>query len=93
MLQSLLAERFQLAIRREPKEIPVYALVVAKNGDTQAAMFQALGVPEGFGAPVADPSGPSLFAALEEQLGLRLDSQKGPVETFTIERIERPSEN
>ena len=56
-------------------------------------MFQALGVPEGFGAPVADPSGPSLFAALEEQLGLRLESQKGPVEMFAIERIERPSEN
>jgi uncharacterized protein (TIGR03435 family) len=61
--------------------------------ENQVAMFQALGVPEGFGAPVADPSGPSLFTALEEQLGLRLDSQRGPVEMFVIERIERPSEN
>ena len=50
-------------------------------------------VPEGFGASVADPSGPSLFAALEEQLGLQLDSQKGPVEMFAVERIEKPSEN
>ena len=32
MLQSLLAERFQLAIRRETKDMPGYALVVAKNG-------------------------------------------------------------
>jgi uncharacterized protein (TIGR03435 family) len=32
MLQALLAERFQLAIRRETKNMPVYALVVAKNG-------------------------------------------------------------
>lgn len=61
--------------------------------ENQVAMFQALGVPEGFGAPAPDPLGPSLFAALEEQLGLRLDSQRGPVETFVIERIERPSEN
>ena len=173
MLQALLAERFQLVIRRETRELPVYALVVAKNGpkfkdasesdpniidlskrpdlagrggrarftmirrgrltaqggnmtllvselssflgrtvvdktgltgtydlklewqpdENQVAMFQALGVPEGFGAPAADPLGPSLFAALEEQLGLRLDSQKGPVEMFAVERIEKPSEN
>jgi uncharacterized protein (TIGR03435 family) len=32
MLQSLLAERFKLAIHRENKEQPVYALVVGKNG-------------------------------------------------------------
>ena len=32
MLQSLLAERFQLVIRRDTKEMPVYALMVAKNG-------------------------------------------------------------
>jgi uncharacterized protein (TIGR03435 family) len=30
---------------------------------------------------------------LQEQLGLRLDSQKGPVEVFVIERIQRPSAN
>jgi len=173
MLQSLLAERFQLAIRHETKEMPVYGLGVAKNGpkfndakesdpnmvdlskrpdlagrggrarftmirrgrltaqggdmrllaselsnflgrtvvdktgltgtydlklewqpdENQVVMFQALGVPEGFGAPAPDPLGPSLFTALEEQLGLRLDSQRGSVETFIIERIERPSEN
>jgi uncharacterized protein (TIGR03435 family) len=32
MLQSLLADRFKLAVRRETKELPVYALVVGKNG-------------------------------------------------------------
>ena len=59
----------------------------------QVAMFQSMGVPEGFGAPAADWKGPSLFAALEEQLGLKLDAQKGPVEMFVIDRIMRPSGN
>ncbi len=172
MLQSLLAERFQLAVKRETEEMPVYALVVAKSGpkikavneadpniidlshspipqgasrprvtvirrgrltaqgldmasfantlanflgrtvfdktglmgmydvklewkpdENQVALFGATGVPEGFGAPPLDWDGPSLLTALEEQLGLKLDSQKGPVDIFTIEHIERPSAN
>jgi len=32
MLQTLLAERFQLALHRENRELPVFALTVAKNG-------------------------------------------------------------
>jgi bla regulator protein BlaR1 len=44
-------------------------------------------------APQADPGGPSLFTAIQEQLGLRLESQKGPVVTIVIDRVERPSEN
>jgi uncharacterized protein (TIGR03435 family) len=173
MLQSLLIERFHLGLRSDTREMPVYALVVDKNGpkfkeasdsdpnivdlgprpdlkggggrprftiirrgrltaqgsdmagladhlsdfvgrvvvdktrlkgrydvklewqpdENQIAMFQTMGVPEGFGAPAPDAQGPSLFAALQEQLGLKLESQKGPVEIFTIERAERPSEN
>jgi uncharacterized protein (TIGR03435 family) len=155
MLQSLLAERFQLVIRRETKEMPVYSLLVAKGGpkfkqatepisgrtivrrglmssdgiempmfigllssflgrsvvdktgltgkfdlkvqwqpdENQVAMFQAMGVPEGFGAPPPDPLGPTLFTALQAQLGLRLESQRGPVEVLVIERVAKPTEN
>ncbi len=32
MLQALLAERFKLVIHRDKKELPVYALIVGKNG-------------------------------------------------------------
>jgi len=35
----------------------------------------------------------SLFTALPEQLGLKLESTKGPVQVYVIEKIERPSEN
>jgi uncharacterized protein (TIGR03435 family) len=44
--------------------------------------------------PASDPTGPlSIFTALEEQLGLRLEAGKGPVDTLVIDHIEKPSEN
>jgi uncharacterized protein (TIGR03435 family) len=41
----------------------------------------------------ADSSGPSLFAALQEQLGLKLNAARGSVEILVIDRVERASEN
>lgn len=41
----------------------------------------------------SDANGPPLFAALQEQLGLRLDAQKAPAETLVIDRVDRPSAN
>ncbi len=40
-----------------------------------------------------DASGPSMFTVLEEQLGLRLESSKGPADVLVIDHIERPSGN
>jgi uncharacterized protein (TIGR03435 family) len=41
----------------------------------------------------AESTKPSLFVALQEQLGLRLDATRGPVLALVIDRVERPSEN
>ena len=166
MLQALLAERFKLELHRETKELPVYNLVIAKNGpklseakpgDTYPGGLTGLdgrGAPhlvqvrrgrgiigqavpigllvhsltEELGRPVLDKtglkgsydfkleyapesqgtnfsepgtggtvpresSGPSIFTAIQEQLGLKLESTKGPVEILVIDHVEKPSEN
>ena len=157
MLQAVLAERFQLKVHREPKQVPIYALVVGKKGakmkesrngtssdagnvnshsqrgfrtgqavqmPTLALMLSRLDL----GREVVDRTGltgrydftlrcapteamrpvingqmqpiseedaalPSIFTALQEQLGLKLEPTKGPIEGLVIDHIEQPSEN
>jgi len=57
-------------------------------------------MPQGFGQKVAagglapaDPNGASIFTAVQEQLGLKLEAQRGPVEVVVIDRAEKPVGN
>ena len=80
-------------------------LVVDKTGLKGEYDFTLKWTPdEGPGQPCAavrpemprrrpDASGPTIFTALQEQLGLKLETQKGPVDTIVIDHVERPSEN
>jgi uncharacterized protein (TIGR03435 family) len=45
------------------------------------------------GAPATDPSAPSIFTALQEQLGLKLEAQREVVDVLVIDTIDRPAEN
>ena len=74
--------------------------VVDKTGLTGKYNFELKWTPEhgvqasaDNGQADAENSAPSIFTALQEQLGLKLQSSKGPVETLVVDHIEMPSEN
>jgi bla regulator protein BlaR1 len=50
-------------------------------------------LPQGVELPPEDPSGPSIFTALQDQLGLRMQSARGPVDMLVIDNVSRPLEN
>lgn len=73
-------------------------LVVDKTGLSGRFAFSLTWTPDQIptvapppGIPPVDPNGPSLVTALQEQLGLKLESAKGPVEVLVIDSVERPT--
>ena len=47
-------------------------------------------LPPGVQLPPVDPNAPSLFTAIQEQLGLKLEATKGPVEVLVVDSVDRP---
>jgi uncharacterized protein (TIGR03435 family) len=90
--------RGQIAVHGEPMENFAFCLsdtlgrtVLDKTGlsakygiDLKWTPDELQGTPE---------SGASIFTAIQEQLGLKLESTRGPVQTFVVDHVERPSEN
>jgi uncharacterized protein (TIGR03435 family) len=70
---------FHLEFARDP-QMPGQQLPPGPGGDSPNSSLPA-------------DSGPNLFTALQEQLGLKLESAKGPVEVLVIDHVERPTEN
>lgn len=144
MLQTMLADRFKLKFHREPRQAPVYALVVAKEGHKlgipdkacaetrmtftagpgtlrscmpgMAMSRLAFALSRELDRPVVDRTGltgtyafslawaarepltgdddrPSLFTAVQEQLGLRLEPSTDAVDALIIDYVEPPSPN
>jgi uncharacterized protein (TIGR03435 family) len=74
-------------------------MVVDRTGLPGSWDFELNFAPEGRGgpggpdAPAADPNAPSFFTAIQEQLGLKLEPTKGPVEVLVIDSIEHPTDD
>jgi uncharacterized protein (TIGR03435 family) len=73
--------------------------VVDETALTGAFDLDVIFAPEGLGGALVGPSpaavadSPSLFTAIQDDLGLKLESRRGPVDVLVVDRVERPTEN
>jgi uncharacterized protein (TIGR03435 family) len=70
-----------------------YDLKLTWTPDEGQGMMRIPGDTRDAPPPAPADSGPSIFTALQEQLGLKLEAQKGPVEMYMIDHVEKVTEN
>ena len=71
-----------------------FTLKWTPDQEERTIFMRATGGNPGMGRPApAEPSGPSIFTAVQEQLGLKLKAERKPVEVLVIDHIDRPSPN
>jgi uncharacterized protein (TIGR03435 family) len=75
---TALAGKFDFSMEWTPD--PVSEVALRKGGGPEAA-------------PAGDQAGPTIFTALQEQLGLKLETKKIPVSAIVIDHAEKPSAN
>ena len=98
---KLTAQAIQMSNLANNLTIQVHRLVVDNTGLKGKYDFTLQWTPDemegghlaGDGPATAANTGPTIYTALQEQLGLKLDSTKGPVDTVVVDHVEMPSEN
>lgn len=95
MLQNSLADRFKLAFHTETGKC-VYTRCSWERMDRSSKKPRLTGTYDftlEWPQDPSDSSGPSIFTAVEEQLGLKLEAGKGPVEVMAIDHVEHATPN
>jgi uncharacterized protein (TIGR03435 family) len=77
---------FKLKWTPDSTNLPLGAVAISKTGSAENRPAPAPAVE-------SDTESPTFLGALREQLGIKLESTKGPVETLVIDHVERLSEN
>ncbi len=95
-INSLSAKQVSMADLTMPFSVLLGGVVVDKSGlegrfDARLTFDPA--ITTNSAQPSSDPNLPSIFTAVQEQLGLKLEAGKGPVDVLVIDGAERPSEN
>jgi bla regulator protein blaR1 len=67
--------------------------VIDKTGLTGEYDLHLKWTPDNAPQPIADDAPPLLFTAIQEQLGLKLQPGKGPVDTLVVDHVDQPTEN
>ena len=92
-LISFLSQQLRRPVvdKTDLKDLYDFRVEWTRDQNIGAAAPTAAGTPTPAAADA--PSGPSIFTALQEQLGLKLDSGRGPVEVLIIDSVQKPAEN